>query len=175
MKFAPSVKTCIVAGTPEERKDILSCHMEEYEVWITTYPVIRKDVAFYKDIKFDNMFIDEAQFIKNPASLGAKAVKCIKAKHKFALTGTPVENRLAELWSIFDFIMPGYLGRYPYFSEYYEKPVLNGNNEERREELRFKIQPFILRRMKKDVLKDLPDKIETKIMPEMTSKQRKIT
>lgn len=174
MKFAPSVKTCIVAGTPEERKDILSCHMEEYEVWITTYPVIRKDVAFYKDIKFDNMFIDEAQSIKNPASLGAKAVKCIKAKHKFALTGTPVENRLAELWSIFDFIMPGYLGRYPYFSEYYEKPVLNGNNEERREELRFKIQPFILRRMKKDVLKDLPDKIETKIMPEMTSKQRKI-
>lgn len=174
MKFAPSVKTCIVAGTPEERKNILSCHMEEYEVWITTYPVIRKDVDFYKDIKFDNMFIDEAQFIKNPASLGAKAVKCIKAKHKFALTGTPIENRLAELWSIFDFVMPGYLGRYPHFSEYYEKPVLNGNNEERREELRFKIQPFILRRMKKDVLKDLPDKIETKIMPEMTSKQRKI-
>lgn len=174
IKFAPSVKTCIVTGTPEERQDILTCHREEYEVWITTYPVIRKDIAFYKDIKFDNMFIDEAQFIKNPASLGARAVKCINAKHKFALTGTPVENRLAELWSIFDFIMPGYLGKYAYFSEHYEKPVLHGNNEGRRDELRFKIQPFILRRMKKDVLKDLPDKIETKIMPEMTSKQRKI-
>lgn len=174
MKFAPSVRTCIVAGTPEERQELLSCHREEYDVWITTYPVIRKDTAFYRDIKFDNMFIDEAQFIKNPASLGARAVKCISAKHKFALTGTPVENRLAELWSIFDFIMPGYLGKYSSFSEYYEKPVLHGNNEGRREELRFKIQPFILRRMKKDVLKDLPDKIETKIMPEMTPKQRKI-
>lgn len=174
IKFAPSVKTCIVTGSPEERKDILTCHREEYSVWITTYPVIRKDIGFYKDIKFDNMFIDEAQFIKNPSSIGAKAVKCINAKHKFALTGTPVENRLAELWSIFDFIMPGYLGKYNYFSEHYEKPVLHGNNQGIREELRFKIQPFILRRMKKDVLKDLPDKIETKIMPEMTSRQRKI-
>lgn len=173
-KFAPDIRTCIISGTPEERQDLLCNHTDEYDVWITTYPIIRKDTEAYKNIKYDNMFIDEAQFIKNPASLGAKAVKMVRAKHRFALTGTPIENALSELWSIFDFIMPGFFPRYSKFSDLYEKPILKEKNEEKVHELKQRIQPFILRRMKKDVLKDLPDKIETKRMAEMTGKQKKI-
>lgn len=173
-KFAPSVRTCIISGNPEERHELLCSHREECDVWITTYPLIRKDTDSYKSVRFDSMFLDEAQFIKNPSSLGAKAVKMVNAKHRFALTGTPLENALSELWSIFDFIMPGYLKRYSKFSDYYEKPILREKDDSRKNELRHKIQPFILRRMKKDVLKDLPDKTETKRMAGMTKKQRKI-
>ena len=98
----------------------------------------------------------------------------IKADNKFALTGTPIENALSELWSIFDFIMPGFLDRHSKFADKYEKPILREKDESVRNELKLRIQPFILRRMKKDVLKDLPDKIETKRMAEMTKKQNKI-
>ena len=173
-KFAPHIRTRIISGDPEERKRLLCEDRDDYDVWITTYPLIRKDADFFKDIRYDNMFIDEAQFIKNPASLGAKAVKSVVAEHRFALTGTPIENTLSELWSIFDFIMPGFLSRYSKFAEHYEKPILKEKNESRMQELKRRIQPFILRRMKKDVLKDLPDKIETKRISEMTAKQKKI-
>lgn len=173
-KFAPHIRTCIISGTPEERRISLCEHRDDYDVWITTYPLIRKDAALYRDISYDNMFIDEAQFIKNPSSLGAKAVKTVRARHRFALTGTPIENALSELWSIFDFIMPGFFPRYAKFSDMYEKPILKEKNEDKMHELKQRIQPFILRRMKKDVLKDLPDKIETKRIAEMTGKQQKI-
>ena len=173
-KFAPHIRTRIISGDPEERKRLLCEDRDDYDVWITTYPLIRKDADFFKDIRYDNMFIDEAQFIKNPASLGAKAVKSVVAEHRFALTGTPIENTLSELWSIFDFIMPGFLSRYSKFAEHYEKPILKEKNESRMQELKRRIQPFILRRMKKDVLKDLPGKIETKRISEMTAKQKKI-
>ena len=173
-KFAPHIRTYIVSGTPEERAEMIKNHVNEYDVWITSYPLIRKDIESYEDIKFDHMFIDEAQYIKNPSSLGARAVKMIKADNKFALTGTPIENALSELWSIFDFIMPGFLDRHSKFADKYEKPILREKDESVRNELKLRIQPFILRRMKKDVLKDLPDKIETKRMAEMTKKQNKI-
>ncbi len=173
-KFAPSVRTCIVQGTPEEREKIIQETTEDYDVWITTYPLIRKDTKSYQSRSFDHMFLDEAQFIKNPNSLGAKAVKSISAKHRFALTGTPIENTLTELWSIFEFVMPGFLPKYSKFQERYERPILKEQNEKRLKELKMRIQPFVLRRMKKDVLKELPDKIETKRMAEMTSKQKKI-
>jgi SNF2 family DNA or RNA helicase len=120
------------------------------------------------------MFLDEAQFIKNPTSLGSKAVKSIAATNRFALTGTPIENALSELWSIFDFVMPGFFTKYSRFHEEYEKPILKVHDEKKMKELRLRIQPFILRRMKKDVLKELPDKIETKRMAEMTAKQQKV-
>ncbi len=173
-KFAPSIRTCIVQGTPEEREKIIQENTEDFDVWITTYPLIRKDTKSYQNQSFDHMFIDEAQFIKNPMSLGAKAVKSIPAKHRFALTGTPIENALSELWSIFEFVMPGFLPKYSKFQDRYERPILKEQNEKRMKELKMRIQPFVLRRMKKDVLKELPDKIETKRMAEMTSKQRKI-
>ena len=136
--------------------------------------MIRKDVDLYKAQIFDACFIDEAQFIKNPTSLGAKAVKAVQAKHRFALTGTPIENTLSELWSIFDFVMPGFFGRYRQFEECYEKPILRDHDSVQMQKLRRKIRPFVLRRMKKEVLTELPDKIETRRMAEMGAKQRKI-
>lgn len=173
-KFASHIRTCIVSGNPGERNDRLTQRRGEYDVWITTYPLIRKDVEIYRELTFDAMFIDEAQFIKNPSSLGAKAVKSVQASHRFALTGTPIENALSELWSIFDFIMPGFFSGYHRFAEQYERPILRENNTKRMQELQKRIQPFVLRRMKKEVLKELPDKIETRRTAEMTSKQRKI-
>lgn len=173
-KFAPHIRTCIVSGSPEERNRILTQHREMQDVWITTYPLIRKDAANYRDLCFDAMFIDEAQFIKNPSSLGAKAVKTVRAAHRFALTGTPIENSLSELWSIFDFVMPGFFPNYHRFADQYEKPILRENNEKKMQLLQKRIQPFILRRMKTDVLKELPDKIETRRTAAMTTKQKKI-
>ncbi len=173
-KFAPSVRTCIVQGTPEERAMCVADTSNGIDVWITTYPLIRKDTEIYRNCQFDHLFIDEAQFIKNPASLGAKAVKSISAGNRFALTGTPIENALSELWSVFDFVMPGFFPRYSRFAELYEKPILKEHDDACMKELKQRIQPFVLRRMKKDVLKELPDKIETKRMAEMTGKQKKI-
>ncbi len=172
-KFAPSVHTRIISGTPEERCAAIKSSDAE-DVLITTYPLIRKDIGYYQDIIFDHFFIDEAQFIKNPGSLSAKAVKAVKAKHRFALTGTPVENALSELWSVFDFIMPGFFPRYSKFSDLYEKPIMRGEDETAIQELKLRIHPFILRRMKKQVLKELPDKTESMRMAEMTKKQEKI-
>ena len=172
-KFAPHIKTCIVSGSPEERRAALD-GAGEADVLITTYPLIRKDIEWYREFEFHHFFIDEAQFIKNPGSLSAKAVKAVSAKHRFALTGTPVENALSELWSIFDFVMPGFFPRYSKFSDIYEKPIMRGEDESVMQELKARIQPFILRRMKKQVLKELPDKMETMRMAEMTKKQRKI-
>lgn len=172
-KFAPSLRTRIVSGMPEERREAI-LHTEDADVLITTYPLIRKDMEWYRKQQFDHFFIDEAQFIKNPNSLSAKAVKSVCATHRFALTGTPVENALSELWSIFDFVMPGFFPRYGKFSEIYEKPIMRGEDETKMQELKLRIQPFILRRMKKQVLKELPDKTETMRMAEMTAKQRKI-
>lgn len=172
-KFAPQIATQIISGTPQERADLMQ-QSTDVPVWITTYPLIRKDVDLYKAQIFDACFIDEAQFIKNPTSLGAKAVKAVQAKHRFALTGTPIENTLSELWSIFDFVMPGFFGRYRQFEECYEKPILRDHDSVQMQKLRCKIRPFVLRRMKKEVLTELPDKIETRRMAEMGAKQRKI-
>ena len=172
-KFAPQIATQIISGTPQERADLMQQSID-VPVWITTYPLIRKDVDLYKEQIFDACFIDEAQFIKNPTSLGAKAVKAVQAKHRFALTGTPIENTLSELWSIFDFVMPGFFGRYRQFEECYEKPILRDHDSVQMQKLRRKIRPFVLRRMKKEVLTELPDKIETRRMAEMGAKQRKI-
>lgn len=172
-KFAPQIATQIISGTPQERADLMQ-QSTDVPVWITTYPLIRKDVDLYKAQIFDACFIDEAQFIKNPTSLGAKAVKAVQAKHRFALTGTPIENTLSELWSIFDFVMPGFFGRYRQFEECYEKPILRDHDSVQMQKLRRKIRPFVLRRMKKEVLTELPNKIETRRMAEMGAKQRKI-
>lgn len=172
-KFAPQIATQIISGTPQERADLMQ-QSTDVPVWITTYPLIRKDVDLYKAQIFDACFIDEAQFIKNSTSLGAKAVKAVQAKHRFALTGTPIENTLSELWSIFDFVMPGFFGRYRQFEECYEKPILRDHDSVQMQKLRRKIRPFVLRRMKKEVLTELPDKIETRRMAEMGAKQRKI-
>lgn len=175
-KFAPFLKTVIVVGAPEERVATINSAKKDLsiDVVITSYPLIRRDIEAYADIQFHTMFIDEAQFIKNANSRNAKSVKAIQAKHKFALTGTPIENSLAELWSIFDFIMPFYLFTSSKFQSIYEKPIIKDGNEEALSDLNRHIRPFILRRMKKEVLSELPDKVETKYMTEMTDNQKKV-
>ncbi len=170
-KFAPSIKWAVLNGTKDERLNILN-NISKYDVVITTYNILKRDLDFYKDINFDYCFIDEAQYIKNSNSQNALSVKKIKANRKFALTGTPIENSVLELWSIFDFIMPGYLFDEKRFSVRYYKKL--HESKEVLEELNMLIQPFILRRYKKDVIKELPLKIEKKLLVSMSEEQEKV-
>ncbi|PJI10281.1 DNA helicase [Clostridium sp. CT7] len=165
-KFAPDLKVLIIHGA--ERKKAIDS-ISENDVILTTYGTLRMDVESYNDIVFDYCIIDEAQNIKNASAKSSQAVKKIKADTKFALTGTPIENSLMELWSIFDFIMPGYLYSREKFEE---KFILTG--DENLDNLKFLIQPFILRRTKKEVIKELPHKIEKKLLVEMTTSQKNI-
>ncbi len=171
-RFAPNAKAVIIDGTRQERLLKLELISDEDFV-ITSYPLLRRDIAEYKNIEFSFCFIDEAQYIKNPKTMNAKGVKQIRAKQKFALTGTPVENSLSELWSIFDFVMTGYFGKRREFSENYEKPIAAGHPDASGL-LKNKIKPFVMRRMKKDVLDELPDKIENTIFADMEEKQRQL-
>ena len=170
--FAPSLRCMIVSGTPEERAEYIK-NTDGVDVFITSYPLLRRDISLYEKRKFHTVFLDEAQFIKNAASLNAKSVKALHASHRFALTGTPIENSLSELWSIFDFIMPYYLLSHSRFQTQYEKLILK-DDKEALNSLNRRIRPFILRRMKKDVLKELPDKVDTKYMTELSTEQKKL-
>ncbi|WP_026475721.1 DEAD/DEAH box helicase [Alkaliphilus transvaalensis] len=172
-KFAPEVKTLVIYGTPTERDNMIKS-IEHYDLIITSYPLIQKDVEKYSDITFNYFIIDEAQHIKNPQSKNAKSVKEIKAKSRFALTGTPIENTLTELWSIFDFILPKYLGSYSSFREKFETPIIKDQKESAYRELTKHVKPFILRRMKSEVLEELPPKIEQIIYADLTKEQKKI-
>ncbi len=170
--FAPELRCRIISGTPEERAESLR-DTDHTDVLISSYPLLRRDIASYEEKQFHTVFLDEAQFIKNAASLNAKSVKSLHAEHRFALTGTPMENSLSELWSIFDFVMPYYLLSHTNFVRQYEKQILK-KDEEALEGLNKRIRPFILRRMKKDVLLELPEKIENKFMTELTEEQKKL-
>lgn len=172
-KFAPSLKLLLVHGNKPERMELIS-NVEKYDVVVTSYPLMRNDIDLYKKFIFKHCILDEAQHIKNSNSLNAKSVKAIKAENYFALTGTPMENTVMELWSIFDFLMPGYLLSNKKFIEKYEKPIFREQNLEKLSELNKHIRPFILRRLKKDVLKELPEKIEQKLLVEMTIEQKKV-
>ena len=166
-KFAPTLKIGLVNGSKKEREKIIN-NFKDYDVLLTTYGTIRNDLELYEKIDFDCCIIDEAQNIKNPLSMTTDAVKSINAKVKFALTGTPIENNLNELWSIFDYIMPGYLYNITKFNAIFIKNEANMNH------LKQLIRPFILRRTKKQVIKELPDKIEKKFLVELNKEQRKL-
>jgi SNF2 family DNA or RNA helicase len=172
-KFAPELKTVVISGSKKQREELMN-EIKDCDVVITSYPLIRRDIEEYKDISFNYCFLDEAQQIKNPGSMNASSVKEIKAKGYFALTGTPIENSLTELWSIFDFIMPGYMLTHNKFSKLYETPIIKNNDSTALDELNRHIKPFILRRLKKDVIKELPPKIEHKLVVEMTEEQKKL-
>ncbi len=165
-KFAPSLKIALCHGNKIERENILK-NYSGYDVILTTYSTYKNDLDKYEDIRFDYCIIDEAQNIKNPDSAIAKAIKGTNAKTKFALTGTPIENNLLELWSIFDFIMPGYL----YNKERFKNIFIN--NDKNIEELKKMIKPFILRRTKKEVVRELPDKIEHKYYIELEKEHKR--
>lgn len=172
-KFAPKVRTAVLNGTASEREEILK-NAEKYDVLITSYNLLVRDISKYQKMSFDMEFIDEAQNIKNQNTQAAKAVKTVKAATRFALTGTPVENSLAELWSIFDFIMPDYLHTYTYFRKNYEAPITAKKDKKAVCELQKLISPFVLRRMKKEVLKELPEKTETILNAVMEEEQSKL-
>lgn len=172
-KFASSLRVLCVMGTKNERDELIKT-VSHYDVIITSYDYIRRDIEEYEDMEFHTIVLDEAQYIKNPKTRNAICVKQLKSKQRFALTGTPIENSLAEIWSIFDFLMPYYLYNYSYFSQHYEKPIIKDHDEDKEHQLREMIAPFILRRNKKDVLKELPDKIEKTMYFQMNEEEEKI-
>ena len=172
-RFTPDLNVKVADGTKSERINILS-NLQKNDIVITSYALLRRDIAQYTTLEFSYCFIDEAQNIKNPKTKNSLSVKKIKAGRKFALTGTPIENSLSELWSIFDFVMPGYLGSLAEFRNMYmpsaEKTVSNSALVS----LRQRVKPFILRRLKSDVLTELPEKIEHIIYAELCQEQKNI-
>ncbi|MBQ3544366.1 MAG: SNF2 helicase associated domain-containing protein [Lachnospiraceae bacterium] len=159
LRFAPVLKTEVISGGQVERKNIIE-HYEDYDVLITSYDLLKRDIAEYEDKKFLYQIIDEAQYIKNHTTVAAKTVKCIQSVTKYALTGTPIENRLSELWSIFDYLMPGFLYGYETFRKELETPIMKVKDEDAMLRLKRMVSPFIIRRLKYDVLKELPEKLE---------------
>ncbi|MBC6696072.1 DEAD/DEAH box helicase [Terrisporobacter mayombei] len=165
-KFTPDIKLGIAYGNKITREKILE-NINEYDIILTSYGTYKNDIDKYENLKFDFCIIDEAQNIKNPDSIITNAIKKINAEVKFALTGTPVENNLTELWSIFDFVMPGYL----YSKHKFEK--IFANSDKNSSQLKNLIKPFMLRRTKKEVMDELPDKIEQKFYVELEKEHKR--
>jgi superfamily II DNA or RNA helicase len=174
-KFTPTLNTALFLG--RDRHELLAKLKRQTgtkpDVVFTTYGIIRRDYEALKEVQFDHLILDEAQNIKNPESVGAIASKSLKALHRLALSGTPVENRLRELWSIFDFLMPDFLGEYKEFNETFERPIESGN-ENSGQKLRKIVHPFILRRLKSQVEKELPDRTDVINLCEMEDDQRSL-
>lgn len=158
-RFAPELTVSLITGTQAERQKKLADY-QEADVLVTSYDLLKRDILFYEDKEFLYEVIDEAQYIKNHTTAAAKAVKVVKSQNRFALTGTPIENRLSELWSIFDYLMPGFLYGYDVFKKEMETPIVKNKDEAVMKRLQKMVGPFILRRLKEDVLKDLPEKLE---------------
>jgi SNF2 family DNA or RNA helicase len=153
-KFNPKLKVIVIDGVPSHRKRLIE-EVKKYDAVITSYTLLQKDIDHYKSQLFAYVILDEAQHIKNRGTRNARSVKMVRAHYKLILSGTPIENSLDELWSLFDFLMPGFLSSYDRFVEKYVR-VSGDEQSKNLEHLRRKISPFILRRMKEDVLKDLP-------------------
>ncbi len=168
-KFAPTLSCLKLQGG--ERKQFFK-KIPEYDVVITSYALLRRDIAKLKDINFRYVILDESQNIKNATSQTAQAVKQLTSQHKLALSGTPIENKLEELWSVFDFLMPGFLFSMADFNSRYVNPIMERQDKIVEKRLKLQIYPFILRRMKRDVAKDLPDKVENIAYCELTDDQR---
>lgn len=160
-RFAPSLAVAVVAGSRDEREQILALS-KNYDVCITSYPLLRRDIDLYEPYEFHALLLDEAQAIKNHATQTAHSVRNLKSARRFALTGTPVENSLDDLWSIFHAIFPGLFANKEAFSQLTPDIVAR------------RVRPFILRRLKKDVLRELPDKIETVESVDLTIEQKQI-
>ena len=172
-RFAPELTAKMVTGTAAERKQILA-EADSEDILLTSYDLLKRDISEYEGYKFRCEIIDEAQYIKNANTQAAKAVKEVQADFRLALTGTPVENRLSELWSIFDYLMPGFLYSYKKFREEVEIPAVQNSDEDAMKRLQKMIRPFVLRRLKKEVLTDLPDKLEENMFVQLTGEQQKL-
>ena len=172
-RFAPEARAKIIDGTREEREHSLE-NTDGFHFLITSYALLRRDIDLYQKKHFSDCFLDEAQYIKNPRTMNAIAAKKLRSDRRFALTGTPIENTVSELWSIFDFVMPGYLSTHQSFLEKYERPLLRDGGSPAGEDLKNRVHPFILRRMKADVLSELPEKIENNVYAPLEPEQQKM-
>ena len=174
-KFTNNLRTLVINGTLAERKDKIK-NIKDYDLVITSYDLLKRDIDLYKENKYQFRYIiaDEAQYLKNSNTQNAKAIKKILADTRYALTGTPIENSLAELWSIFDYIMPGYLFSYKKFKSLYEIPIVKDSDMKAMEKLKMLIEPFVLRRTKNEVLTELPEKTVTILNSEMEEEQKNI-
>lgn len=173
-KWAPNLEVVNIIGSiPERDEKIANIDTNKKIIYITSYDSLRNDIELYENLSFSYLILDEAQYIKNHETQKAQSVKLIDSKYRFVLTGTPIENTILDLWSIFDFILPNYLGSYNDFRSSYEQQVMDSDKKTVNRLVK-KITPFILRRTKKDVIKDLPDKVETTVTAVMNNDQRKI-
>lgn len=170
-RFAPALTVLPILGNAEQREQAIA-GIGRYDVAVTSYDLLKRDIALYGETEFRYLVLDEAQYIKNHATQNAKAVKALRSRQRFALTGTPIENRLSELWSIFDFLMPGFLYSYNRFRDSFELPIVKNADAEALDRLHRMTAPFILRRLKRDVLHDLPEKTETIRTSVMGEEQR---
>lgn len=176
-RFAPGLSCAVAGGPGSQRRELLEkirSGRERVRVLITSYDLLKRDGAFYQEMSFRFQIIDEAQYIKNAATQSARAVKSVRAKSRFALTGTPIENRLGELWSIFDYLMPGFLFSAQRFKREYEIPIVRDQDGEVLARLRRMTAPFILRRVKSEVLKELPEKLEQVVYCGMEEEQGRL-
>lgn len=171
-RFAPEIKSAVILGNARERALRIK-EAETQDIWITPYELLRQDIKLYQELEFYACILDEGQHIKNQSTLVSKAVKAINCRQRFVLTGTPIEKRLSELWNLFDFLMPGYLFSHKAFVEKLEKPIIKSKNPDAAAQLRKLVQPFLLRRMKQDVLKELPPKMEHIHRIELGESERK--
>ena len=169
VKFAPGLRVLALQGP---RRHEVFAQIPRQDLVITSYALLRRDAEQYRGLEFDTVALDEAQHIKNRQTQNAQAVKSIRSRHRLVLTGTPLENSVLDLWSIFDFLMPGYLGTAQDFRERYEVAIVRDKNAEAQGRLARRLRPFMLRRLKRDVAGDLPEKIEQVSYCELTDPQR---
>jgi superfamily II DNA or RNA helicase len=169
-KFAPGLKTVVWQGPNRSQR---APELEKADVMITSYALLRRDEELLQALDLRYVILDEAQHIKNPMSQTARSAKKLSSERRLALTGTPIENRLSELWSIFDFVSPGLLGQLKAFEERVARPIDRGDMETA-QRLRATIKPFVMRRVKSDVAKDLPDKIEQEMIVPLAEEQAKL-
>ncbi|KAF5426195.1 Superfamily II DNA or RNA helicase, SNF2 family [Candidatus Methanophagaceae archaeon] len=172
-RFAPSLKVMVHHGADRPTGKIFAREAKKHDLVISTYALANRDAETFAEVQWQHVVLDEAQNIKNPAAKQTQAIKKLNAEHRIALTGTPVENRLSELWSIMDFLNPGYLRSAEQFRKNFALPIERYRKTERAEVLRSIIQPFVLRRVKTDpkIIKDLPEKMEMKVYYNLTKEQ----
>jgi SNF2 family DNA or RNA helicase len=170
-RFTPQLKVAPLHGADRHE---LFAGIAEYDVLVTSYALIRRDADKYRDLEFDTVILDEAQHIKNRQTQNAQAVKAIRSRYRFVLTGTPLENSVLDLWSIFDFLMPGYLGNAQDFRERYEIPITREKSQSAQGRLTRRLRPFMLRRLKREVAADLPARLEQIAYCELTADQQAV-
>ena len=170
-RFTPGLKVVALHGPGRHR---LFADVSKADLVITSYALIRRDGEKYRGLEFDTLILDEAQHIKNRQTLNAQAVKAIAGRNRLVLTGTPLENSVQDLWSIFDFLMPGYLGTAADFKDRYEVPIARGGDDAIRSRLARRLRPFMLRRLKREVAKDLPERLDQVAYCELSARQRAV-